>query len=49
MIAALTRQAIKPKGIETMIYFLFYTLLVAGLALGVYGVVDALSELRKGR
>ena len=49
MIAALGGQAIKPKGIETMLYTLFYTLIAAGLALGIYGIVDAIKGSNNGR
>jgi hypothetical protein len=49
MIAALGGQAIKPKGIETMLHVAMYLLIMAGLALGVYGIVDAIKGGNNGR
>ena len=44
MIAALGGQAIKPKGIEKMVYALFYALLLAALVIGVCGVIGAIKS-----
>jgi hypothetical protein len=49
MIAALGAQAIKPRGIETMLHAAMYLLIMAGLALGIYGIVDAIKGYNNGR
>jgi hypothetical protein len=46
MIAALGAQAIKPRGIETMLHAAMYLLIMAGLALGIYGAIDAVRNYK---
>ena len=44
-IAAIGAKAITPRGIETMA-IAFYLLLLAGLAIGIHGVFDAIRNFK---
>ena len=46
IIAALGGQAIKPKGIETMLYYAANVMISAAVIIGFYGVYDAVRNYK---